>query len=75
MTYLEKSFDAVESEILGPKKDWSNIEIIDTGANLLNFVFDNDRDLVIEKSKKYGVKKVIHWTTSMKNSVKAAQEG
>jgi len=25
LMYLEKSFDAIENEILGPKKDWSKV--------------------------------------------------
>ena len=75
LMYLEKSFDAIENEILGPKKDWSKIQIIDTGANLNHFLFDKDRDTIMEKNKKFGVEKVIQWCSSMRASVKAAENG
>lgn len=75
LNYLEKSFDAIENEILGPSKDWSKVQIIDTGANLNHFLFDKDRDATMERNKKFGVQKVIQWCSSMRASVKAAENG
>lgn len=73
--YLSKSFDKIEERILGPQKDWSGFQIIDTAVNLHHFKFDEDREQIIEKSKKFGVQKMIELSRTMRRSVKASEEG
>jgi hypothetical protein len=65
LAYLHKCMEIVEIEALGPQKDWSGFNIIDTGSNLQNFSFENDLQQVFQKAKKFGVQKVIFTPTSI----------
>ena len=75
--YLAQSFDKVQGQVLvhGPQKDWSNFKIIDTGVNIRHFLFDTDREQVLEKGKKFGVQKVIQVSSTMKQAVNAVENG
>lgn len=45
------------------------MKIIDTGANLQHFMYNMDRDLVMAKSAKFGVEKVIQLSTTVNKSI------